>query len=89
MDCRKLYDPKSKGADAYAPRPRDAATGLARDSRRLTRLRNPPWKNVLPLGKGLSALIPDTPEPRPAGHVLTSDIDRLTPNAFQPRKPVR
>jgi ParB family chromosome partitioning protein len=35
------------------------------------------------LGKGLSALIPDAPEP----HVgpLEVDIDRLAPNAFQPR----
>ena len=35
------------------------------------------------LGKGLSALIPDAPEPR-----LTpseADVDRLSPNAFQPR----
>ena len=35
------------------------------------------------LGKGLSALIPDAPEPR-AG-VLELDIDRLTPNPYQPR----
>lgn len=35
------------------------------------------------LGKGLSALIPDVPEPKaPASDV---DIDRLTPNVFQPR----
>jgi ParB family chromosome partitioning protein len=35
------------------------------------------------LGKGLSALIPDTPEPgRSPAEV---DIDRLTPNDFQPR----
>jgi ParB family transcriptional regulator, chromosome partitioning protein len=35
------------------------------------------------LGKGLSALIPDAPEPR---HSPTEvDIDRLTPNDFQPR----
>jgi ParB family chromosome partitioning protein len=38
------------------------------------------------LGKGLSALIPDLPEPSesraPASEV---EIDRLTPNAFQPR----
>ena len=35
------------------------------------------------LGKGLSALIPDAPEP----HISPTDvdIDRLTPNAFQPR----
>jgi ParB family chromosome partitioning protein len=36
------------------------------------------------LGKGLSALIPDLPEPRPSAMVET-DIDRLTPNEFQPR----
>jgi ParB family chromosome partitioning protein len=36
------------------------------------------------LGKGLSALIPDLPEPRPSATVET-DIDRLTPNEFQPR----
>ena len=35
------------------------------------------------LGKGLSALIPDTPEPRHAP--VEADIDRLTPNDFQPR----
>jgi ParB family chromosome partitioning protein len=35
------------------------------------------------LGKGLSALIPDLPEPRPS--VTEVDIDRLTPSAFQPR----
>jgi len=35
------------------------------------------------LGKGLSALIPDAPEPRIAPTEV--DIDRLVPNAFQPR----
>jgi ParB family chromosome partitioning protein len=35
------------------------------------------------LGKGLSALIPDAPEPRVGP--LEVDIDRLSPNAFQPR----
>jgi len=35
------------------------------------------------LGKGLSALIPDAPEPLAAP--LEADIDRLTPNRFQPR----
>jgi ParB family chromosome partitioning protein len=35
------------------------------------------------LGKGLSALIPDAPEPRPAPADV--DIDRLVPNNFQPR----
>jgi ParB family chromosome partitioning protein len=36
------------------------------------------------LGKGLSALIPDTPEPQRASTV-EADIDRLEPNDFQPR----
>src|SRR6266480_1844957 len=36
------------------------------------------------LGKGLSALIPDLPEPRPSA-TLETDIDRLAPNEFQPR----
>ena len=36
------------------------------------------------LGKGLSALIPDFPDPRPAATVET-DIDRLAPNDYQPR----
>ncbi len=36
------------------------------------------------LGKGLSALIPDSPEPR-ASATTDVDIDRLAPNAFQPR----
>jgi ParB family transcriptional regulator, chromosome partitioning protein len=35
------------------------------------------------LGKGLSALIPDAPEPRSAP--VEVDIDRLSPNMFQPR----
>src|SRR5438094_81429 len=38
------------------------------------------------LGKGLSALIPDVTESRPAPVEL--DIDRLTPNRFQPRQTV-
>src|SRR3954469_10975576 len=36
------------------------------------------------LGKGLSALIPDMPEP-PRASAVEADIDRLEPNAFQPR----
>src|SRR5262249_9013376 len=36
------------------------------------------------LGKGLSALIPDTPEPVRRG-VLDVDIDLLAPNEKQPR----
>jgi len=35
------------------------------------------------LGKGLSALIPDAPEPRVGP--IEVDVDRLTPNALQPR----
>src|SRR4029078_2398942 len=38
------------------------------------------------LGKGLSALIPDAPEPRSSPTEV--DIDRLAPNDFQPRSPV-
>jgi ParB family chromosome partitioning protein len=38
------------------------------------------------LGKGLSALIPDAPEPRHAP--IEADIDRLAPNDFQPRATV-
>jgi ParB family transcriptional regulator, chromosome partitioning protein len=38
------------------------------------------------LGKGLSALIPDAPDPLRAAPIET-DIDRLTPNEFQPRAP--
>jgi ParB family chromosome partitioning protein len=41
------------------------------------------------LGKGLSALIPDTPlgppQPGPLPGVLELEIDRLTPNDYQPR----
>src|SRR6185436_19720723 len=36
------------------------------------------------LGKGLSALIPDAPEP-PRSTPTEADIDRLAPNDFQPR----
>ena len=36
------------------------------------------------LGKGLSALIPDLPEPRSSGTVEI-DIDQLAPNDYQPR----
>src|SRR5213083_2479016 len=35
------------------------------------------------LGKGLSALIPDAPEPRTSP--VEVDLDLLAPNAFQPR----
>jgi ParB family chromosome partitioning protein len=38
------------------------------------------------LGKGLSALIPDAPEPRLSP--VDVDIDRLEPNDFQPRRSV-
>jgi ParB family transcriptional regulator, chromosome partitioning protein len=37
------------------------------------------------LGKGLSALIPDAPEIEPRVATLEVEIDRLTPNDFQPR----
>jgi ParB family transcriptional regulator, chromosome partitioning protein len=37
------------------------------------------------LGKGLSALIPDVPEPPPRSSPLEADVDRLSPNRFQPR----
>ena len=37
------------------------------------------------LGKGLSALIPDLPAPPPPVMPSEVDIDRLAPNAFQPR----
>lgn len=36
------------------------------------------------LGKGLSALIPDVPEP-PRASPVELDVDRLTPNTYQPR----
>jgi len=36
------------------------------------------------LGKGLSALIPDMPE-APRASTVEADVDRLEPNAFQPR----
>ena len=39
------------------------------------------------LGKGLSALIPDVPEP-PRASAVEADIDRLAPNEFQPRAQV-
>jgi len=39
------------------------------------------------LGKGLSALIPDTPAPvAPPPGVVELDIDRLSPNDYQPRR---
>jgi ParB family chromosome partitioning protein len=37
------------------------------------------------LGRGLSALIPDAPAPSPPDRPLELDVDRLTPNRFQPR----
>jgi ParB family chromosome partitioning protein len=37
------------------------------------------------LGKGLSALIPDAPEPGPARATFELDIDLLAPNDYQPR----
>ena len=38
------------------------------------------------LGKGLSALIPDAAEPRTSS--LEIDIDRLSPNTYQPRRAI-
>ena len=37
------------------------------------------------LGKGLSALIPEAPEPPPRSSPMEADVDRLSPNRFQPR----
>ena len=37
------------------------------------------------LGRGLSALIPDTPPPQTREQPTEVDLDRLTPNRFQPR----
>jgi ParB family chromosome partitioning protein len=37
------------------------------------------------LGKGLSALIPDAPEPPPRSSPIEADVDLISPNRFQPR----
>jgi len=37
------------------------------------------------LGKGLSALIPDLPDVRPAGGTTDVDVDQILPNEHQPR----
>jgi ParB family chromosome partitioning protein len=37
------------------------------------------------LGRGLSALIPETPPPQARERTTEVDLDRLTPNRFQPR----
>src|SRR5262249_60935344 len=37
------------------------------------------------LGKGLSALIPELPEAPARAAALEADVDRLSPNEFQPR----
>ena len=37
------------------------------------------------LGKGLSALIPDAPEPRPSSAPTEVDVDLIAPNEYQPR----
>ena len=37
------------------------------------------------LGKGLSALIPDMPDVRPAGATTEVDVDQILPNEHQPR----
>ena len=37
------------------------------------------------LGKGLSALIPDAPEPAAGDGTIEVDVDALRPNAYQPR----
>ena len=37
------------------------------------------------LGRGLRALIPETPPPQAREHPTEVDLDRLTPNRFQPR----
>src|SRR5262245_55770058 len=40
------------------------------------------------LGRGLSALIPDTPALAPGERALDVDIDLLRPNALQPRRTI-
>jgi ParB family chromosome partitioning protein len=65
------------GARARSARPLDAAR----------RVRQGDFMDKRPaLGKGLSALIPDVPEPRVGP--LEVEIDRLSPNKFQPRAQV-
>ena len=66
------------------PRTRSRNAGAHCRKRRLTTCNPEPSMDKRPaLGKGLSALIPDTPEPRMAPFEI--DVDRLTPNRFQPR----
>jgi ParB family chromosome partitioning protein len=38
------------------------------------------------LGRGLSALIPAAPEPKPQSANLEIDVERITPSPFQPRR---
>ena len=95
-----LYDVKSNGSEAYLAlarelleRDRRARAAGQVTSRRpghsapadpAARRDNEMVDKRPALGKGLSALIPDAPEPaRPGG--LEVDVDLLEPNRFQPR----
>ena len=73
-----LYDVKSRGAEAYLALAREVMERGARNRRR-----ERPMEKRPALGKGLSALIPDAPEPRTS--TLEVDVDRIVPNRFQPR----
>src|SRR5262249_54405734 len=60
-------------------------TFTARRKRSATRMAVTTMKKGPALGKGLSALIPDVPETPVRSATLEADIDRLSPNDFQPR----
>jgi len=65
-----LYDPKSKGAEAYA--------SLAQEVFELMSTQR--------LGRGLRALIPETEPERPGGEVQQIALELIEPNPYQPRE---
>ena len=79
-----LYDAKSRGAAAYVGA-RAGNAGAARGLAPRPERGEHHGRTTTRLGKGLSALIPDAPEPRRAAAPLEVDIDLLAPNEQQPR----
>src|SRR5438552_11664304 len=69
---------------AAPPRPRDTRGAVGELTEKPQKTTGSLMEKRPALGKGLSALIPDAPAP-PGAASIEVDIDRLTPNEFQPR----
>src|SRR4029078_5580192 len=84
-----LYDVKSRGSEAYLALARELLAREASAPGAAAPTGEGHMADKRPaLGRGLSALIPDSPPPPPAAATdrsLEIDSDLLRPNKFQPR----